>query len=31
MVYRGKLDAPGKESVVEHDLVSEVYTCTADS
>jgi mannose-6-phosphate isomerase-like protein (cupin superfamily) len=25
MVYRGKLDAPGKESVAEHDLVSEVY------
>jgi hypothetical protein len=25
MVYRGKLDAPAKESVAEHDLVSEVY------
>jgi mannose-6-phosphate isomerase-like protein (cupin superfamily) len=25
MVYRGKLDAPGPESVAEHDLVSEVY------
>ena len=25
MVYRGKLDAPGKDSVAEHDLVSEVY------
>ena len=25
MVYRGKLDAPGAESVAEHDLVSEVY------
>ena len=25
MVYRGKLDTPGKESVAEHDLVSEVY------
>src|SRR5580700_803191 len=25
MVYRGKLDAPGKESVAEHDQVSEVY------
>jgi mannose-6-phosphate isomerase-like protein (cupin superfamily) len=25
MVHRGKLDAPGKDSVAEHDLVSEVY------
>ena len=25
MVYRGKLDTPGAESVAEHDLVSEVY------
>jgi mannose-6-phosphate isomerase-like protein (cupin superfamily) len=25
MVYRGKLDAPAKDSVAEHDLVSEVY------
>jgi mannose-6-phosphate isomerase-like protein (cupin superfamily) len=25
VVYRGKLDAPAKESVAEHDLVSEVY------
>lgn len=25
MVYRGKLDGPAKESVAEHDLVSEVY------
>jgi hypothetical protein len=25
MVYRGKLDAPGKDTVAEHDLVSEVY------
>src|SRR5437763_9238653 len=25
VVYRGKLDAPGKDSVAEHDLVSEVY------
>ena len=25
MVYRGKLDAPAKDSAAEHDLVSEVY------
>src|SRR5262245_3157489 len=25
IVYRGKLDAPAKDSVAEHDLVSEVY------
>jgi mannose-6-phosphate isomerase-like protein (cupin superfamily) len=25
MVYRRKLDAPAKDSVAEHDLVSEVY------
>ena len=25
MVYRGKLDSPAKDSVAEHDLVSEVY------
>ena len=25
VVYRGKLDAPGKQSVAEHDKVSEVY------
>src|ERR1700681_1327187 len=25
MVHRGKLDAPGAQSVAEHDLVSEVY------
>jgi mannose-6-phosphate isomerase-like protein (cupin superfamily) len=25
MVYRGRLDAPAKDSVAEHDLVSEVY------
>jgi mannose-6-phosphate isomerase-like protein (cupin superfamily) len=25
MVYRGKLDVPAKDSVAEHDLVSEVY------
>jgi mannose-6-phosphate isomerase-like protein (cupin superfamily) len=25
MVYRGRLDAPEKDSVAEHDLVSEVY------
>src|SRR5207253_2701557 len=25
MVYRGKLDKPGADSVAEHDLVSEVY------
>jgi mannose-6-phosphate isomerase-like protein (cupin superfamily) len=25
MVYRGKLDGPAKDSVAEHDLVSEVY------
>lgn len=25
MVYRGKLDTPGANSVAEHDLVSEVY------
>src|SRR5476649_1197036 len=25
MVYRGKLDKPGAESVAEHDQVSEVY------
>jgi len=25
MVHRGKLDAPQKDSVAEHDLVSEVY------
>jgi len=25
MVHRGKLDAPAKDSVAEHDLVSEVY------
>ena len=25
MVYRGKLDKPGPNSVAEHDLVSEVY------
>ena len=25
MVYRKKLDAPAKDSVAEHDLVSEVY------
>jgi mannose-6-phosphate isomerase-like protein (cupin superfamily) len=25
MVHRGKLDAPGTNSVAEHDLVSEVY------
>jgi mannose-6-phosphate isomerase-like protein (cupin superfamily) len=25
MVYRGKLDMPAKDSVAEHDLVSEVY------
>jgi len=25
MVYRGKLDKPGPDSVAEHDLVSEVY------
>ena len=25
MVYRGKLDKPNKDSVAEHDLVSEVY------
>jgi len=25
MVYRGKLDAPAKQSVAEHDQVSEVY------
>src|SRR5438445_3724705 len=25
MVYRGKLDKPGKDSVAEHDQVSEVY------
>jgi mannose-6-phosphate isomerase-like protein (cupin superfamily) len=25
MVHRGKLDAPGSNSVAEHDLVSEVY------
>jgi mannose-6-phosphate isomerase-like protein (cupin superfamily) len=25
MVYRGKLDKPGANSVAEHDLVSEVY------
>ena len=25
MVYRGKLDRPGTDSVAEHDLVSEVY------
>lgn len=25
MVYRGKLDAPGANSVAEHDQVSEVY------
>ena len=25
MVYRGKLDAPAKDSVAEHDQVSEVY------
>jgi mannose-6-phosphate isomerase-like protein (cupin superfamily) len=25
VVHRGKLDAPAKESVAEHDLVSEVY------
>ena len=25
MVYRGKLDVPEKDSVAEHDLVSEVY------
>src|ERR1043166_4036025 len=25
VVYRGKLDAPAKNSVAEHDLVSEVY------
>jgi mannose-6-phosphate isomerase-like protein (cupin superfamily) len=25
MVYRGKLDTPAKDSVAEHDLVSEVY------
>ena len=25
VVYRGKLDAPAKDSVAEHDLVSEVY------
>jgi mannose-6-phosphate isomerase-like protein (cupin superfamily) len=25
VVHRGKLDAPGPESVAEHDLVSEVY------
>jgi mannose-6-phosphate isomerase-like protein (cupin superfamily) len=25
VVYRGKLDAPGPDSVAEHDLVSEVY------
>lgn len=25
VVYRGKLDAPGPNSVAEHDLVSEVY------
>ena len=25
MVHRGKLDAPGKDSVAEHDQVSEVY------
>jgi len=25
MVHRGKLDAPAKDSMAEHDLVSEVY------
>jgi mannose-6-phosphate isomerase-like protein (cupin superfamily) len=25
MVYRGRLDKPGTDSVAEHDLVSEVY------
>ena len=25
VVYRGKLEAPAKDSVAEHDLVSEVY------
>ena len=25
MVHRGKLPAPAKDSVAEHDLVSEVY------
>src|SRR4026209_2526870 len=25
VVHRGKLDAPGPDSVAEHDLVSEVY------
>jgi mannose-6-phosphate isomerase-like protein (cupin superfamily) len=25
MVYRGRLDVPAKDSVAEHDLVSEVY------
>jgi mannose-6-phosphate isomerase-like protein (cupin superfamily) len=25
MVYRGKLDKPARDSVAEHDLVSEVY------
>ena len=25
VVYRGKLDAPAKDSVAEHDLISEVY------
>src|ERR1700724_644457 len=25
MVYRGRLDVPEKDSVAEHDLVSEVY------
>src|SRR5580765_5728669 len=25
MVHRGKLDAPAKDSVAEHDQVSEVY------
>jgi mannose-6-phosphate isomerase-like protein (cupin superfamily) len=25
LVHRGKLDAPAKDSVAEHDLVSEVY------
>jgi mannose-6-phosphate isomerase-like protein (cupin superfamily) len=25
VVYRGKLDAPARDSVAEHDLISEVY------
>src|SRR5207253_8281793 len=29
MVYRGKLDKPGKDSVAEHDQVSEVYHIVA--